>query len=194
MQVNKHNNKLSFQNLGLHIESFFKPYDLLPLDLSEILYKGPFEIEIPQFIIEAELFYNNSKLFEKSKFKNEDWQNKLNDEQEDVYHEVNDNLVGYALLLNSAWETINYDEHIAYDCGLLPFKLTGYNIDKELLGLWGCGMSLIYKLEAYQILVSGTCDERSYFATEGIAYFEKYYGSSSLVVKEIKKILMNKAA
>lgn len=43
--------QLSYRNSGLHIEPFFKSYDLLPLNLNENLYNGNFEIEIPQFII-----------------------------------------------------------------------------------------------------------------------------------------------
>jgi hypothetical protein len=98
------------------------------------------------------------------------------------------------LILNSAWETFNYDKDIAYLCGLLPFKLTGDNIDKELLSLWGYGMNFSYKLEAYQLLVDCSYDERSNFAEKGITYFENYYGSSSPVVQEIRKLLKEQVA
>ena len=186
--------QLSYRISGLHIEPFFKSYDLLPLNLNENLYNGNFEIEIPQFILEAELLDRYSNIFRKAKFKSIDWESRMTEEQDSAYCEVKDDLVNGALILNSAWETFNYDEDIAYLCGLLPFKLTGDNIDKELLSLWGCGMNLSYKLEAYQLLVDCSYDERSYFARDGVAYFKEYYGSSSLVVQEIEKLLKEQVA
>jgi hypothetical protein len=181
--------QLSYRNSGLHIESFFKSYDLLPLNLNENLYNGNFEIEIPQFIIEAELLDRYSNIFRKSMFKNSDWIDTLTEKQEQAYYEVRDNLIEGALILNSAWETVNYNEEIAYKCGLLPFKLSGDYIEVQLLSLWGCGMDLTYKLEAYQLLVDGTCDKNSYFARDGINYLKTYYSENSPVIKEIKKII-----
>jgi hypothetical protein len=195
MNINRYNKILTTSPSGLYIEPFFKSYDLFPLNLSENLYNGNFEIEIPDFIIEAELLDRYSDIFRKSKFKSPYWQDRLTEKQEDAYHEVRNDLIGGALILNSAWQTFNYDEGIAYLCGLLPFKLTGDNIDKELLSLWGYGMNFSYKLEAYQLLVDCSYDEKSYFASQGIEYFEKHYGSSSLVVCEIRKMLeIQKAA
>ena len=195
MNINRYNKILSTSPSGLYIEPFFKSYDLLPLNLNENLYNGSFEIEIPQFILEAELLDRYSDIFKKSKFKSPYWQDRLTEKQEEAYYEVKDDLVGGALILNSAWETFNYDADIAYLCGLLPFRLTGDNIDKELLSLWGYGMNFSYKLEAYQLLVDCSYDERSNFAEKGVAYFEKYYGSSSPVVQEIRKMLeIQKAA
>lgn len=195
MNINRYNKILSTSPSGLYIEPFFKSYDLLPLNLQENQYNGNFEIEIPQFILEAELLDRYSNIFRKSKFEITDWQDRLTEKQEYAYYEVKDDLVGGALILNSAWETFNYDEDIAYLCGLLPFKLTGDNIDKELLSLWDYGMNFSYKLEAYQLLVDCSYDERSNFAEKGITYFENYYGSSSNVVQEIRKMLeIQKAA
>ena len=194
MQFNKYNKNLSKSPSGLYIEPFFKSYDLLPLNLQENLYNGNFEIEIPQFIIEAELLDRYSNLFRKAKFESTDWQDSLTEKQEYAYYEVKDDLVNGALILNSAWETFNYDEDIAYLCELLPFKLTGDNIDKELLSLWGYGMNFSYKLEAYQLLVDCSYDERSNFAEKGVAYFETYYGNKSLVVQEIRKLLKEQVA
>ena len=181
--------QLSYRNSGLHNEPFFKSYDLLPLNLNENLYNGTFEIEIPQFIIEAELLDRYSNIFRKSMFKNSDWIDSLTEKQEQAYYEVRDNLVEGALILNSAWETDHYNEEIAYKCGLLPFKLTGDYIEIQLLSLWGCGMDLTYKLEAYQLLVDGTCDKNSYFARDGINYLKTYYSDNSPVIKEIKKLI-----
>ena len=115
--------QLSYRNSGLHIEPFFKSYDLLPLNLNENLYNGNFEIEIPQFILEAELLDRYSNIFRKAKFKSIDWESRMTEEQDSAYCEVKDDLVNGALILNSAWETTNYNEEIAYKCGLLPFKL-----------------------------------------------------------------------
>lgn len=50
-------------------------------------------------------------------------------------------------------------------------------------------MDLIHKLEAYQILVDGTCDKNSYFARDGVNYLKTYYSENSTVIKEIKKII-----
>lgn len=195
MDINRYNKNLRKSPSGLYIEPFFKSYDLLPLNLNENLYNGNFEIEIPQFILEAELLDRYSNIFRKAKFKSIDWESRMTEEQDSAYCEVKDDLVNGALILNSAWETFNYDEDIAYLCGLLPFRLTGDNIDKELLSLWGYGMNFSYKLEAYQLLVDCSYDERSNFAEKGITYFETYYGSSSLVVQEIRKMLeIQKAA
>lgn len=195
MNINRYNKNLSKSPSGLYIEPFFKSYDLLPLNLNENLYNGNFEIEIPQFILEAELLDRYSNIFKKSKFKSPYWQYRLTEKQEEAYYEVKDDLISGAFILNSAWETFNYDEDIAYLCGLLPFRLTGDNIDKELLSLWGYGMNFSYKLEAYQLLVDCSYDERSNFAEKGVAYFETYYGKNSLVVQEIRKMLeIQKAA
>lgn len=65
MNINKYNKNLSKSPSGLYIEPFFKSYDLLPLNLQENLYNGVFEIEIPQFIIEAELLDRYSDIFKK---------------------------------------------------------------------------------------------------------------------------------
>lgn len=194
MNINRYNKILSTSPSGLYIEPFFKCYDLQPLDLRTNLYNSTFEIEIPQFILEAELLDRYSDIFRKSKFESTDWQDRLTEKQENAYYEVKNDLIEGALILNSAWETFNYDENIAYLCGLLPFKLTGDNIDKELLSLWGYGMNFSYKLEAYQLLVDCSYDERSNFAEKGISYFEKYYGSTSLVVLEIRKMMEKQKA
>ena len=50
-------------------------------------------------------------------------------------------------------------------------------------------MNMAYKLEAYQLLTDSSYDEQGYFAEKGITYFEYYYGSSSPVVQEIRKML-----
>lgn len=181
--------QLSYRNSGLHIEPFFKSYDLLPLNLNENLYNGNFEIEIPQFILEAELLDRYSNIFRKSMFKADNWIDTLTEKQDSAYCEVKNDLVNGALILNSAWETTNYNEEIAYKCELLPFKLSGDYIEIQLLSLWGCGMDLTHKLEAYQILVDGTCDKNSYFARDGINYLKTYYSDNSPVIKEIKKII-----
>ena len=122
-------------------------------------------------------------------FKNNNWMDKLTEKQEEAYYEVKDDLVNGALILNSAWEADNYNEELAYLCGLLPFKLTSDYIEIQLLSLWGCGMDLSYKLEAYQILADGTCDKNSYFARDGINYLKTYYSDNSPVIKEIKKLI-----
>lgn len=183
------NNKLHTRLSGVYREPFFKSYDLTQINLRENLYNGNFEIRIPEFILQKQLVESYPSIFKASKFTNPDWWNKLTDKQEDIVYEVENELKDGALILNSAWETINYDEDIAFLCGLLPFKLESSEMDIELLSLWGCGMDLSYKLDAYMLLVDGSYDEDSPFARGGIKYFETYYGKTSLVLNAIKKVI-----
>ena len=98
--------QLSYRNSGLHIEPFFKSYNLLPLNLNENLYNGNFEIEIPEFIKEVEPLDRYSNIFRKSVFKADNWVDTLTEEQEQVYYEVRDDLVDGALILN--WKILNW--------------------------------------------------------------------------------------
>ena len=93
--------QLSYRISGLHIEPFFKSYDLRPLNLN--LYNGTFEIEIPQFIIEAELLDRYSNIFRKAKFESIDWESRMTEEQDSAYCEVKDDLVNGAWYRD--WET-----------------------------------------------------------------------------------------
>ena len=185
------NNKLRTKLSGVYREPFFKSYDLTPLNLRENLYNGNFEIKIPDFILQKHLMESYPSSFRSSKFVSSDWRNNLTNSQAEKLYDVENELFDGALILDSAWETINYDEDVAYLCGLLPFKLESSEKDIELLSLWGCGMDFSYKLDAYMLLIDGSYDEDSPFARDGIKYFETYYGKTSLALNAIKYFLEN---
>ena len=126
-------------------------------------------------------------------FKKIDFDN-LSSANEEIYYDCKNNLIDSALILNTVYQPIIFDEEIADLCDLLPFSIITSYEDYELLSLGGCGMNMAYKLEAYQLLTDGSYDEHGYFAEKGISYFEKYYGSSSPVVHAIKKLLEEQVA
>lgn len=176
--------QLSYRNSGLYFEPFFERINLQSFNLQENFE----DIEIPQFLIEKEFreVTNHPR-------KNIDFDN-LNSADEEIYYECKYSLIDTALILNIAYQPMTFDEEIADLCDLIPFTIRTSYEDFELLGLGGCGMNMMYKLEAYMLLVNGSYDEYGYFAEKGITYFENYYGSSSPVVQEIRKLLKEQVA
>lgn len=177
--------QLSYRNSGLYFEPFFEKINLEYFNLRE----NWEDIEIPQFLIEKEFreFTNHPR-------KKIDFDN-LSSANEEIYYDCKNNLIDSALMLNTAYQPIKFDEEIADFCDLLPFSIRTSYEGYDLLALGGCGMNMVYKLEAYQLLTDGSYDEQGYFAEKGISYFENYYGSFSPVVCEIRKMLdIQKAA
>lgn len=79
-----------------------------------------------------------------------------------------------------------FDEEIAFECGLLPFKYNGL----ELLALGGCGMDLSPKLDKYQAMVSGTipADSQAFRQPDYFDYVAGT-GASEMVKEKCKKSL-----
>ena len=177
--------QLSYRNSGLYFEPFFEKINIQIFNLEE----NYDYIEIPQFLIEKEFREVTNHPRKKIDFDN------LSSANEEIYYDCKNNLIDSALILNTVYQPIKFDEEIADLCDLLPFSIRTSYEDYELLSLGGCGMNMAYKLEAYQLLTDGSYDEHGYFAEKGITYFETYYGKNSLVVQEIRKMLdIQKAA
>lgn len=191
MNQDLHKFNLSKTNSGVFVEPFYTKVNLSTFNINKNY--EDVRLEIPEFILKEELNESYPSLFRKSFLAKDDWMEKMNDEKYDAYYEVKHSLEERAFILNTAWKPRMWDEDIAYLCHLLPFKLITEREDYELLSLSGCGMDLSYKLEAYMLLADGSYDEYGYFAKDGISYFEKMYGKDSLVVGEIKEMLLNKA-
>ena len=75
-----------------------------------------------------------------------------------------------------------FDPQVALKCNLLPFEYRGV----KLLALGACGMDLSPRLDAYQLLVSGTIDVRSTLFYDEV-YFKYVVGEQ--VYREVKKKL-----
>ena len=185
MNINRYNKILSTSPSGLYIEPFFEKVDLESFNLQE----NWEDIEIPQFLIETEFREYTGQPRKRIDFDN------LKSADEEIYYECKYSLIDSALMRSTAYKPITYNEEIADLCELIPFTIKTDYVHYELLSLGGCGMNMAYKLEAYQLLVDCSYDERSNFAGKGITYFETYYGKNSLVVQEIRKMLeIQKAA
>lgn len=185
MNINRYNKNLSKSPSGLYIEPFFEKVNLEHFNLEE----NWEDIEIPQFLIEKEFREVTNRPRKKIDFDN------LSSADEEIYYDCKNSLMDSTLVLSTVYKPITYNEEIADLCDLIPFSIRTSYEDYELLSLGGCGMNMSYKLEAYQLLVDSSYDEHGYFAEKGITYFEKYYGSSSRVVQEIRKMLdIQKAA
>lgn len=184
MNINRYNKILSTSPSGLYIEPFFEKVDLEPFNLRE----NWEDIEIPQFLIEKEFREYTEQPRKRIDFDN------LRSADEEIYYECKYSLIDNALMLSTAYKPITYNEEIADLCELIPFNIKTDYVHYELLSLGGCGMNMAYKLEAYMLLVDGSYDEHGYFAEKGITYFETYYGSSSPVVQEIRKLLKEQVA
>lgn len=171
--------QLSYRNSGLYFEPFFEKINIQIFNLQE----NWEDIEIPQFLIEKEFREVTNHPRKRIDFDN------LNSADEETYYECKFSLLNAVLILNTVYQPIIFDEEIADLCGLIPFSIRTSYEDYELLALGGCGMNMAYKLEAYQLIVDGTCDKNSYFARDGINYLKTYYSENSPVIKEIKKII-----
>lgn len=65
-------------------------------------------------------------------------------------------------LYNYHYEPIFFRPEVALECDLIPFTYKGTN----LLAFGACGMDLSPRLEAYQVLSSGTIDPDSVFLSD----------------------------
>jgi len=88
------------------------------------------------------------------------------------------------------FQPLKYNEGVAHECGLIPFKYIGEHEDLELLALGGCGMDLGPKLDAYQALTDGTIDEHSKLFSDK-EYFQ-YVVGINLTKKVLKAIATSK--
>lgn len=166
---------INYSESGLYMEPYFtKVYNLL----GQIQKHGEYElVEYNRGLFKAH-YGNNSDEEEKEDDEND------NEGEDD--EELN-NLFWEGLSYKTVYfKPLEYNEEIAFECGLIPFKYCGEEKELELLALGGVGMDLSPRLDAYQALTDGTIDKGSKLFSEK-RYFQQVVGKE-LTEKVLKAI------
>lgn len=161
---------INYRDSGLYMESYFtKVYHIW-----EQIQKNR----------EYELVDYNRDLF-KAHYGDDSEDN--SDEGDDENDEELNSLFWEGLSYKTVYfKPLKYNEEIAFECGLIPFKYRSEYEDLELLALGGVGIDLSPTLDAYQALTDGAIDRGSKLFSEK-RYFE-YVVGKELTEKVLKAI------
>jgi len=107
--------------------------------------------------------------------------------EDEIEDRVREDFYDSAFIYNTYYEVdaCHYNEGAAYNCDLIPFKISNDEEDIYLLALGGCGMDLSPKLDAYFFLHTGKMDSGStYFSDK--QYFKSMVSTETFNAIEDK--------
>ena len=162
-----------------------KDKNIKPNGIYETFYKQvPLDLIVNQHDFYDHLEFNEELLLKNCSHNVEDFEN-----EEEFIEEVRSDYIERIHFIPTLYSPAcdyDYDEQIAYDCGLIPFKYKDFN----LLALGGCGQDLSPRLDAYQALISGTVDRNCNIQSKDKAVLEWYeYILGSKVLDQILNAL-----
>lgn len=102
----------------------------------------------------------------------------------DLVDRVEEDFYNNAFIYNTYYEVdaCHHNEEAAYNCDLIPFKISNDEEDIYLVALGGCGMDLSPKLDAYFFLHTGKMDSASTY------FSDKQYFKSMVSTETFNRI------
>lgn len=144
--------KIKFFNSGLYNEpSFYKQHDIEKFEIGDPCFRDYYS-------------YNNDLM--KTRYSEVELSNL---EESEINALIENDFFKDIQTHHTLFEPLIFNEAIALDCGLIPFRCRYDDIKYELLALGDSGFdpsiktNLLFKLDAYQVLTDNSIDELSPF-------------------------------
>ena len=144
--------KIKFFNSGLYNEScFYIQHNIDKFEIDDLFFRDYY-------------YYNNDLM--KTRYSEVELSNL---EEGQINELIHDDFFKDIQKHHTLFEPLIFNEEIALDCGLIPFRFRYDDVKYELLALGDSGFdpsiktNLLFKLDAYQVLTDNSIDEHSPF-------------------------------